>query len=98
MELTLDCQTRTPDSKPRAMRRQGQLPGTLYGHDGANSVALSMDLTTVETMLRKNKGSNLELQLNVTDMPWNGKVLVKEIQTHPWKGSLYHISFFAEQA
>ena len=95
MEITLDCQKRTPGSKPRAMRREGLLPAALYGHDGSNSIELAVDAKTLETLLRKVPSSRPKIQLNVTDLPWNGEVFVQEVQMHPWKGTMYHVSFFA---
>jgi large subunit ribosomal protein L25 len=95
MELTLDCQKRTPGAKPKAMRREGLLPAALYGHDGANSVELAVDAKTMDTLMRQASSRRPKIQLNVTDMPWNGEVFVQEVQTHPWKGTMYHVSFFA---
>jgi large subunit ribosomal protein L25 len=95
MELTLDCTKRTTDLNPRAMRREGLLPASLYGHDGVNSVDLMLSMKDAETLLRKMGASRAPIQLNVTDMPWTGTVVMQEVQTHPWKGFLYHISFFA---
>ncbi|MEO0408073.1 MAG: 50S ribosomal protein L25, partial [Cyanobacteria bacterium P01_A01_bin.135] len=37
MELSLKCETRSPGSKPRALRREGRIPASLYGHDGNSS-------------------------------------------------------------
>jgi len=79
------------------MRREGLLPAALYGHDGANSVELAVDAKTFETLLRKAPSHRPKIQLNVADMPWNGEVFVQEVQTHPWKNFVYHISFFAGQ-
>ena len=28
-------------------------------------------------------------------MPWAGKALLREVQTHPWRGTPYHVSFYA---
>lgn len=95
MELTIECQKRPEGSKPNAMRRQGQLPAVLYGHDGAESVSLVMDLKTAETLVKKASLNNTLINLNVTDLPWSGKALLREVQAHPWRGSLYHLSFFS---
>lgn len=96
MELTLDCSKRADNEKPRALRRDGELPAVLYGHDGTNSVSLKANTREVEALLRKAKGQKVELSLNVTDMPWNGKVVLQEVQNHPWKDEVYHISFLAQ--
>ncbi|NEP60417.1 MAG: 50S ribosomal protein L25 [Symploca sp. SIO2G7] len=96
MELTLDCNKRAENEKPRALRRDGLTPAVLYGHDGTNSVSLKANTLAVEALLRKVKGRKVELSLNVEDMPWNGTVVLQEVQNHPWKNEIYHISFLAQ--
>lgn len=98
MELTIECKKRPDGSKPNALRRQGQTPAVLYGHDGTQSVALTLDTKTAETLVRKASLNNTLIQLNVTDLPWSGKTLLREVQSHPWRGSLYHLSFFSVSA
>ncbi|MBD1850254.1 50S ribosomal protein L25/general stress protein Ctc [Leptolyngbya sp. FACHB-711] len=95
MELTIECQKRPEGSKPNAMRREGQLPAVLYGHNGAESVSLVMDLKAAELLVKKASLNNTLITLNVTDLPWSGKALLREVQAHPWRGSLYHLSFFS---
>jgi large subunit ribosomal protein L25 len=48
-----------------------------------------------ETLLRKASVNNTLIHVNIPDIPWNGKALLREVQTHPWRGTPYHISFFA---
>lgn len=95
MELTLKCQTRPAGSKPNALRRSGQIPATLYGHNGAESVALTIDAKVAELLVRDATVNNTLIDINVADLPWNGKALLREIQSHPWKHTLYHLSFFS---
>lgn len=95
MELTVECQKRQPGSKPKALRRSGLIPANLYGHQGTESIALALDAKTVERLLKKNLVNNTLIDLNITDIPWRGKTLLREVQTHPAKGSPYHLSFFA---
>jgi large subunit ribosomal protein L25 len=70
----------------------------LYGHKGTEAISLVMNAKTAETMLKKASVNNTIIDLNVTDIPWRGKTLVREVQSHPYKGNLYHISFFAVAA
>ncbi|WP_250124527.1 50S ribosomal protein L25/general stress protein Ctc [Chroococcidiopsis sp. CCMEE 29] len=95
MELTIECQKREPDSKPRALRRAGLIPANLYGHNGTESISLTLDAKTVEHLLKQGSVNNTLVDLNITDIPWRGKTLLREVQTHPAKGSPYHLSFFA---
>lgn len=95
MELTIECQKRAPGSKPNALRRSGLIPAVLYGHDGATSLDLTLSAKTADTLVKKASVNNTLIQINVPDAPWAGKALLKEVQTHPWKGFLYHLSFFS---
>jgi large subunit ribosomal protein L25 len=98
MELKIECQKRPADSKPNQMRREGKLPAVLYGHNGIESVPLELNLKTAETLVKRASVNNTLIQLTVTDLPWSGKTLLREVQAHPWKGELYHLSFFSVAA
>lgn len=95
MELTVECQKRAEGSKPNALRRSGLIPAVLYGHKGAESVAITINAKTVETLLKKHVVNNALIQLNIPDISWSGKTLLREVQVHPWKGNPYHLSFFS---
>lgn len=95
MELAIECQKRPAGSKPNALRRSGLIPATLYGHKGAESVSLTINAKTAEILLKKASINNTIIQLTVSDLPWSGKTLIKEVQSHPWKGFVYHVSFFS---
>lgn len=96
MELTIDCQKRSEGSKPNALRRQGLTPAVLYGHNGSESVELIVNTRSAETLLKKVAPGKTVVQVNVPDLSWTGKAVVQEVQKHPWRGSLYHLSFFAQ--
>jgi len=98
MELTIECKARDPKAKANALRRQGLLPAVLYGHNGTESVALTVDQKAADTLLRKAAVNNTMIDLQIPDMPWSGKALLREVQSHPWKNSIYHLSFFAVKA
>lgn len=96
--VTVECQLREPDSKSNALRRSGTLPASLYGHDGKKSVALTLITKNAEMMLRRVRVNQTPIHLKVSgDEPWDGPVVIREVQKHPSKGSLYHISFFADR-
>ena len=95
MELSLECQKRPEGSKPNALRRSGLIPAVLYGHNGAESIDLAVNAKTAEFLLRDASLNNTLITLNAPDVPWSGKALLREVQTHPWKGHLYHLSFFS---
>lgn len=99
MDVIVECQKRPEGSKPRALRRSGLVPAVLYGHKGAESVALTLTAKTAETLLKKATVNNTLVQVNIPDISWSGKALLREVQAHPWKRtSLYHLSFFSVAA
>ncbi len=95
MELKIDCTQRAADEKPKKLRREGSLPAVLYGHDGNASVALKLSNYDAEALLRKATVNKSVITVNVPDMPWSGKVILREVQKHPWKNKLHHLSFFS---
>ncbi len=98
MNITVECKTRPEGSKPRALRREGLIPAALYGHDGANSVSLTIPAKEAQMLLRKAAVNNTLIDLKIPDMSWQGKALIREVQAHPWKRSLNHLSFFTVSA
>lgn len=98
MELTIECQKRPENSKPNALRRSGRIPAVLYGHNGTESVALTVDARDAGFLVRDASVNNTLIQVNVPDLPWSGKALLREVQAHPWKRNLYHLSFFSVAA
>jgi large subunit ribosomal protein L25 len=95
MSINVECKSRPENSKPRALRREGLIPGVLYGHNGTESLSLTMTSDHVTALLKKASINNTLIDLNVTDVPWNGKVLLREVQSHPWKNNIFHVSFFS---
>lgn len=95
MEIKVECQKREPGSKPRAMRRAGLIPANLYGHNGAEAISLTVPAKTVEKLMKEATVNNTLIDLEIKDIPWTGKTLLREVQTHPWKGYPYHVSFFS---
>lgn len=95
MDVTVECQKRQEGINPRALRRSGLIPAVLYGHNGTESVSLTIPAKTAETLLKKAKVNNTLVDVKIPDISWNGKALVREIQKHPWKNILYHLSFFS---
>jgi large subunit ribosomal protein L25 len=95
MSIAIECQKRPEGSKPRALRREGLLPAALYGHKGAESLSLTVNAKEAETLLRNASINNTLIDVNIPDFSWKGKALIREVQAHPWKRTLYHLSFFA---
>jgi large subunit ribosomal protein L25 len=95
MEIAVECQKRAEGSKPNALRRSGLIPAVLYGHNGSESISLTIPAKTVETLLKQRVVNNVLIDLDIPEISWKGKTLLREVQRHPWKGFPYHLSFFA---
>ena len=93
MSLSIECQKRPENIKPNALRREGLVPATLYGHDGTESLQLAVNTKEVALMLRGVIVNETVIDLNIPDLSWNGQAVIKEIQAHPWKRNLIHLSF-----
>lgn len=98
MQITIDCHKRAAGSKPNALRRSGQIPAVLYGHKGTESLELTIDAKKAEFLVRDASVNNTLIDVNIPEVPWTGKALLREIQVHPWKRHLYHLSFFSVSA
>lgn len=95
MQVTLECKTRPEGSKPRALRREGFLPANLYGHEGAEAISLVLGHKDALSLLKNASINNTLVEMSIPELEWNGKVLIREVQSHPWKRTLHHISFFS---
>ena len=98
MNITVECKTRPEGSKPRALRREGLIPAALYGHDGANSISLTIPAKEAQILLRNAAINNTLVDVKIPDISWQGKALIREVQAHPWKRTLNHLSFFTVSA
>lgn len=95
MAIKVESQKRPEGSKPNALRRSGLIPANLYGHKGAESISLVVEAKTVERLLKQAAVNQTEIELNIPELEWSGTTVLREVQSHPAKGFIYHISFFA---
>ncbi|MEM1368503.1 MAG: 50S ribosomal protein L25 [Cyanobacteria bacterium P01_H01_bin.15] len=98
MAINVECQKRPDGAKPKALRREGLIPATLYGHKGSESEALVVDKKAVELLLKQMSSIETVLSLKVPELSWEGSAVIKEIQRHPWKQGIYHLSFCSVEA
>ena len=91
---TISARTRESTGKgaARTARREGRVPGVLYGH-GEDSVPLSVDANELQRLVHSISIENTIVDLDVGDgEPY--KVLIRELQRHPVRGEFLHIDFF----
>ncbi|MDY7021911.1 MAG: 50S ribosomal protein L25 [Cyanobacteria bacterium J06592_8] len=95
MAITVECQKRPEGSKPRALRREGRIPAVLYGHQGTESIELTVDEKKAMQLMNHATINKTVIELSIPDLSWNGKTVLHEVQSHPWKPLPYHFSFYA---
>ncbi len=94
LQFSIEAAKRVEGSKAKALRRGGKIPATMYGHDGATSVHLTIDAKAAEFLVR-DAGRGATVELKVPEMSCVTDAKIQEVQVHPWKANIYHISFFA---
>jgi large subunit ribosomal protein L25 len=91
---TISAQTREGRGKgaARTSRREGRIPGVLYGH-GEESVPLSVDALELQKLVHTISIENTIVDLDIGEgEPY--KVLIRELQRHPFRDEFVHIDFF----
>jgi large subunit ribosomal protein L25 len=76
--LTLEPRTATGTTKAKALRRQGKIPGVVYGHGEATPIAVDAKQLS-ELLLSGNKSRILEAKIG----PKKDSVLLRRIEAHP---------------
>lgn len=94
MSLSIECKKRPEGSQPNALRREGLIPASLYGHDGANSLSLIVNAKEAVNLLKKVSVNETVVEVQIPELSWVGKALIREVQAHPWKRTVLHLSFF----
>ncbi len=90
--VTLRLESRDgPRQNIRALRREGRLPGVVYGHN-VDSVAVAVDSRDFVKAFQK-VGRNQLVDLQLGDEPVR-KALIREVQRSPRNGNLLHVDFY----
>ena len=78
------------------LRQAGKIPATLYGQRG--NILLEMTEESTRHLLEKMSGMHELVPITVTDPSnqenWTAKVLLREVQKHPYKHKLIHLDFW----
>jgi large subunit ribosomal protein L25 len=80
----------TGSSDTRRLRREGKLPGVIYG-PGVDPISIAVDAKEFRTALSGGQGLNTLLDLVAGKQHY--LVLAREIQRHPVRGTVSHIDF-----
>lgn len=74
------------------LRREGWIPAVIYGH-GEESRPLKVEAQELRQLLEGISVDNTLVDLEVEE-DGARKVLIREVQTHPWKSQILHVDFF----
>jgi large subunit ribosomal protein L25 len=94
MDATLEAITRDTFGKneARRTRREGKVPGVLYGGDGKDATAISVEPKALLKILHSESGVNTLISLKLGGA--DSKVLVKEYQLDPVTHQVLHADFY----
>ncbi|TME55437.1 MAG: 50S ribosomal protein L25 [Chloroflexi bacterium] len=90
--VTLKLEPRTDRGRHlKTLRRQGRLPGVVYGHN-VDAVTVMVDGREFVKAFQK-VGRNQLVDLQLGDEPLR-KALIREVQRNPRDGDLLHVDFY----
>jgi len=89
--VTAESRTETGKNVNRRLRTQGLIPGVVYG-TGHEAIPVSVSPKEIVTILRSATGENTLFDLELKGN--RRKVILKEYQVEPVKGSLLHADFY----
>jgi large subunit ribosomal protein L25 len=94
MEAILEATARDTSGKneARRTRRDGKVPGVLYGGDGGRAVAIDVDPRALLKILHSESGQNTLISLKLAGA--DARVLVKDFQLDPITHELLHADFY----
>ena len=88
--LTLNAENRDMSLKPKKLRREGIIPGVLYGRDLNESLSIQFSQVEAARFLKSNStGSKAELVIGDKKFP----ALLREATYKPATDELEHLSF-----
>lgn len=94
IRLNAEKRTTTGKGEARKTRVDGLLPGVLYGPE-TDSLAITLKTRELEALLRKHGNTNMLIDLDLQDdSEKERKVLIREIQRDPIRGTLKHIDLY----
>lgn len=94
-KITLEAQQRSETGKgaARSLRRQGYVPGVIYGHDEETR------LCQIESKQLEKLLTSISYESTLIDLKVDGRepasVLIREVQVHPYRPEVLHIDFLA---
>jgi len=95
-QVELAAERRTVQGKQvKQLRRQGQVPGVMYGHD-FNPVSLQFEARSLRDVLSQVGGSQL-ISIKIKGENQPEMALVRDVQRDPIRRNLLHVDFYRVQ-
>lgn len=93
LEITCSVREATGKGVARKLRRDGKIPGVLYGGD--NAVPLTLNPKDILRVLSSQAGENAIVQLNLSgEKTQERKVILRELQYDSIQRLLLHVDFY----
>jgi large subunit ribosomal protein L25 len=77
----------------RKLRQTGYIPAVIYGH-GEQTRSVAVNAHEFELLAARVHVENTVIDLNVEGEKKPIRALVREVQTHPGRGSIVHVDFY----
>lgn len=89
-QLAIEIMEKGPSEKAKKLRKNGEIPGIIYGEFMKNSIPIKVDNLSLLKLLKYNsKGSIIKLKLNNEVK----NCVVKQVQKDNLTGELIHVDF-----
>ena len=94
MAATLNAARRTETGKgaARSLRRNGRVPGVVYGH-GEETLSISLDAHDFGKLISGISVENTVLELKIEGAA-DSRALIREVQWHPYKPVILHVDLY----
>jgi large subunit ribosomal protein L25 len=92
LELKAATRSRTGKGGARSVRRDMNVPAVLYGPK-TQPTLLSVSALNLEKLLKETGGESKLLNLNI-EGDRTRQVLIREVQTHPYRRRFLHVDFY----
>lgn len=89
-QLSATLRSDTGKGVARSLRREGQIPGVIYGHKRA-AQPLAVPTRELEKLLQHISADNTVIELSLDGS--TTRTLIREIQRHPFKRQILHVDF-----
>jgi large subunit ribosomal protein L25 len=94
-EISASLRSNTGKGAARSLRRQNLVPAVLYGPK-TDAMSLAVPALRLEKLLRTMEGESRLVTLSIEggDQTRSLRVLLREVQLHPFRRRFLHVDFF----